>query len=250
MVLLSALSAEIRHRLSLVVRYFPRLSCSLSLTLHLAHFLPSKAQRMKISVHRWQMTMTKMRMLAVTSAAWAAGPTPDEQPTPEGRVNANPSEPSARPGSGREGGGGAPPRKRKRTARKRWASVCGWGLWRGFTVNVSLTFAFSSVSPADWCSDMSDSDADKKRRGLRRGQRQDVNYCEVSDSSDNSRASAKRRKVNLHRRHREEHLSSEYSDGSSLNNHYCLDRHLEVISILVFSTQGQHRTKSVALTII
>ncbi|TNN01540.1 hypothetical protein fugu_010922 [Takifugu bimaculatus] len=64
-----------------------------------------------------------------------------------------------------------------------------------------------------WCSDMTDSDSDKKRRGLRRGQRQDVNYCEVSDSSDNSRASAKRRKVSLHRRHREEHLSSDYSDA-------------------------------------
>lgn len=61
---------------------------------------------------------------------------------------------------------------------------------------------------------MSDSEAEKKRRGLRRGQRQDVNYCEVSDSSD-SRASAKRRKVKLLRRHRKEHLSSDFSDGSS-----------------------------------
>lgn len=83
---------------------------------------------------------------------------------------------------------------------------------------VPLTFAFSPSSLAEWCSDMTDSDSDKKRRGLRRGQRQDVNYCEVSDSSDNSRASAKRRKVSLHRRHREEHLSSDYSDGSSVNN--------------------------------
>lgn len=87
------------------------------------------------------------------------------------------------------------------------------------TGNVPLTFAFLSSSLAEWCSDMTDSDSDKKRRGLRRGQRQDVNYCEVSDSSDNSRASAKRRKVSLHRRHREEHLSSDYSDGSSVNNH-------------------------------
>lgn len=70
------------------------------------------------------------------------------------------------------------------------------------------------VPGADWCSDMTDSDADQKRRGLRRGQRQDVNYCEVSDSSD-SRASAKRREVKLLRRHRKEHLSSDFSDGWS-----------------------------------
>lgn len=61
---------------------------------------------------------------------------------------------------------------------------------------------------------MTDSDADRKRRGLRRGQRQDVNYCEVSDSSD-SRASAKRRKVKLLRQHRKERLSSDFSDGRS-----------------------------------
>lgn len=129
--LLPALSAEIRHRLSLVLCFFPRLLRSLSVTLHLAHFLPSKAQRMKISVRQWQMMMTKMKMLGATSAAWTAGPTPDEQPTPGGRVNANPSKPSARPGSGRKGGGGAPPRKRRMTARKKWASICGWGCGEG-----------------------------------------------------------------------------------------------------------------------
>lgn len=94
---------------------------------HSHHFLPSKAQRMKISVRRWQMMTTKMKMLAATSAAWTAGPTPDERPTSRGRVNANPSGPNARPGSGREGGGGAPPRKRRKKARKKWASVCGRG---------------------------------------------------------------------------------------------------------------------------
>lgn len=61
---------------------------------------------------------------------------------------------------------------------------------------------------------MTDSDAEKKRRGLRRGQRQDVNYCEVSDSSD-SRASARRHKVQLLRRQRKEHLSSDFSEGGS-----------------------------------
>lgn len=77
------------------------------------------------------MMMTKMKMLAATSAAWTAGLTPDEQPTPGGHVNANPSKPSGRPGSGREGGGGAPLRKRRMTARKKWASICEWSCGEG-----------------------------------------------------------------------------------------------------------------------
>lgn len=69
---------------------------------------------------------------------------------------------------------------------------------------------------SDQYSDMSDSDNDKKRGGLRRGQRQQVNYRETSDSSDNSRASAKRSKVKARGRPRKEHQSSDYSDGQSL----------------------------------
>ncbi|KAF7648922.1 hypothetical protein LDENG_00150190 [Lucifuga dentata] len=63
-------------------------------------------------------------------------------------------------------------------------------------------------------SDMSDSDVDKKRRGLRRGQHQQVNYCETSDSSA-SRASNNKDKVKSRGRTRKEHLSSDYSDVSS-----------------------------------
>lgn len=62
---------------------------------------------------------------------------------------------------------------------------------------------------------MTDSDTDKKRRGLRRGQRQQVNYRETSESSDNSRASTNRDKVRPRGRPRKEHLSSDYSDGQS-----------------------------------
>ncbi len=75
---------------------------------------------------------------------------------------------------------------------------------------------FPMLSPdSDQYSDMTDSDADKKRRGLRRGQRQQVNYRETSESSDNSRASATRVKVKPRGRPRKEHLSSDYSDGQS-----------------------------------
>ncbi|XP_067363418.1 remodeling and spacing factor 1 isoform X2 [Channa argus] len=63
-------------------------------------------------------------------------------------------------------------------------------------------------------SDLSDHDADKKRQGLRRGQRQQVNYRETSESSDNSRASTNRDKVKLHSRPRKDHLSSDYSELS------------------------------------
>lgn len=62
---------------------------------------------------------------------------------------------------------------------------------------------------------MTDSDNDKKRRGLRRGQRQQVNYRETSESSDNSAASASKKKVKPRGRPRKEHLSSDYSDGQS-----------------------------------
>lgn len=72
-----------------------------------------------------------------------------------------------------------------------------------------------SSSDSDQFSDMTDSDADKKRRGLRRGQRQQVNYRETSESSDNSRASAKRDKVKSRGRPRKEHFSSDFSDGES-----------------------------------
>jgi len=64
---------------------------------------------------------------------------------------------------------------------------------------------------------MTDSDDDKKRRGLRRGQRQQVNYRETTESSDNSRASAKKVKVKGRGRPRKEHFSSDYSDGRSLS---------------------------------
>ncbi|XP_054453366.1 remodeling and spacing factor 1 isoform X2 [Anoplopoma fimbria] len=67
---------------------------------------------------------------------------------------------------------------------------------------------------SDQYSDMTDSDAERKRRGLRRGQRQQVNYRETSESSDNSRASAKKVKVRPRGRPRKEHLSSDFSDAS------------------------------------
>ena len=68
---------------------------------------------------------------------------------------------------------------------------------------------------SDQYSDMSDSDADKKRRGLRRGQRQQVNYRETSESSDNSKASANKNQVKPRGRPPKEHLSSDFSDGQS-----------------------------------
>ncbi|XP_019961067.2 remodeling and spacing factor 1 isoform X2 [Paralichthys olivaceus] len=67
---------------------------------------------------------------------------------------------------------------------------------------------------SDQFSDMTDSETEKKRRGLRRGQRQQVNYRETSESSDNSKASANRNKVKPRGRPRKEHLSSDYSDVS------------------------------------
>ncbi|XP_034024517.1 remodeling and spacing factor 1 [Thalassophryne amazonica] len=67
------------------------------------------------------------------------------------------------------------------------------------------------VLGSDQFSNMSDSDMDKKRLGLRRGQRQQVNYYEASDSSDNSPGSAKDKP---HGSRRKEHLSSDYSDES------------------------------------
>ncbi|XP_054598224.1 remodeling and spacing factor 1 isoform X4 [Nothobranchius furzeri] len=72
----------------------------------------------------------------------------------------------------------------------------------------------TSLQDSDRYSDMSDSDAERKRRGLRRGQRQQVNYRETSESSDNSRASSVREKVKRRGRPRKEHLSSDYSDVS------------------------------------
>ncbi|XP_039893353.1 remodeling and spacing factor 1 [Simochromis diagramma] len=68
---------------------------------------------------------------------------------------------------------------------------------------------------SDQFSDMTDSNSDKKRRGLRRGQRQQVNYRETSESSDDSRASANKDKVKRHGRPRKERLSSDYSDVSA-----------------------------------
>ncbi|RVE65160.1 hypothetical protein OJAV_G00132960 [Oryzias javanicus] len=62
---------------------------------------------------------------------------------------------------------------------------------------------------SDQYSDMSDSD--HKRRGLRRGQHQQVNYRETSESSDSSRASADEKKSKA--RTRKEALSSDYSDS-------------------------------------
>ncbi|XP_053728745.1 remodeling and spacing factor 1 [Synchiropus splendidus] len=69
---------------------------------------------------------------------------------------------------------------------------------------------------SDQYSDRSDSDADKKRGGLRRGHRQQVNYRETSDSSDNSCGSNKKVKQARPRgRPRKERLSSDYSDAST-----------------------------------
>ncbi|XP_038145858.1 remodeling and spacing factor 1 [Cyprinodon tularosa] len=67
---------------------------------------------------------------------------------------------------------------------------------------------------SDRFSDMTDSDADNKRRGLRRGQRQQVNYRETSESSDNSRTSTKREQVKRRGRPPKERFSSDYSDVS------------------------------------
>uniref|UniRef100_A0A3P8RK53 Remodeling and spacing factor 1 n=1 Tax=Amphiprion percula TaxID=161767 RepID=A0A3P8RK53_AMPPE len=68
---------------------------------------------------------------------------------------------------------------------------------------------------SDHFSDMTDSDAERKRRGLRRGQRQQVNYRETSESSDNSRTSASKEKPRPRGRPRKQHLSSDYSNASS-----------------------------------
>ncbi|XP_029027384.1 remodeling and spacing factor 1 isoform X2 [Betta splendens] len=62
---------------------------------------------------------------------------------------------------------------------------------------------------SDQFSDMTDSEADRKRHGLRRGQRQQVNYRETSASSDNSSPRDK-----TPARGRKERLSSDYSDAS------------------------------------
>ncbi|XP_061538599.1 remodeling and spacing factor 1 isoform X2 [Phycodurus eques] len=67
-----------------------------------------------------------------------------------------------------------------------------------------------SDEDSDQYSDVSD----KKRGGLRRGQRQQVNYRETSESSDNSRSSAKKKEVRPRGRPRKERLSSDYSDAS------------------------------------
>ncbi|XP_037533581.1 remodeling and spacing factor 1 isoform X2 [Nematolebias whitei] len=67
---------------------------------------------------------------------------------------------------------------------------------------------------SDQFSDMTDSDAEKKRRGLRRGQHQQVNYRETSESSDNSRPSTEQVKVKRRGRPRKERLSSDFSDVS------------------------------------
>ncbi|XP_037123648.1 remodeling and spacing factor 1 isoform X2 [Syngnathus acus] len=68
-----------------------------------------------------------------------------------------------------------------------------------------------SDEDSDQYSDMSD----KARGGLRRGQRQQVNYRETSESSDNSRTSAKKKEVRQRGRPRKERFSSDYSDASS-----------------------------------
>ncbi|KAM9318943.1 remodeling and spacing factor 1 [Pholidichthys leucotaenia] len=67
---------------------------------------------------------------------------------------------------------------------------------------------------SDQLSDMSDDDGDKKRQGLRRGQRQQVNYRETSESSDNSGTSDRQDKPRRRGRPRKERLSSDYSDAS------------------------------------
>lgn len=64
---------------------------------------------------------------------------------------------------------------------------------------------------SDLLSSVTDSDADLKRRNLRRGQQQQVNYCETSDSSD--RSSAARRKNKPGGRPGKQLLSSDFTDG-------------------------------------
>lgn len=84
-----------------------------------------------------------------------------------------------------------------------------------FLILFSLLVVLLSLSlNSDRFSSVSDSDTDSKRRNLRRGQQQQVNYCETSDSS--GRSSAGKRKNKPHSRPEKEHLSSDFSGGSWL----------------------------------
>ncbi|XP_067103044.1 remodeling and spacing factor 1 [Osmerus mordax] len=67
------------------------------------------------------------------------------------------------------------------------------------------------VLDSERSSDISDSDGDRKRRGLRRSQRQQVNYRETSES-DNSQKSTNKDKAKPRRR-----LSSSYSEESAFS---------------------------------
>lgn len=82
----------------------------------------------------------------------------------------------------------------------------------------SETFARAFKTDSDQYSDLSDSD--HQRRGLRRGQHQQVNYRETSESSDSSRVSADEKKSKA--RTRKEALSSDYSDCERPNAILCL----------------------------
>lgn len=122
---------------------------------------------------------------------------------PNGQRERGPSTKRALPntesGGHRGAGGDVPPRTRRRAAMK----VSLIDLMKRSYSNM-LTPLF--LQDSDQYSDMSD----KKRGGLRRGQRQQVNYRETSESSDNS---AKKKEVRPRGRPRKERFSSDYSDG-------------------------------------
>lgn len=106
------------------------------------------------------------------------------------------------------------------TVMKKWVNVtvriyCQLILNQSKSVSL-FAVLFCLSADLNWFSDITDSDADKKRRGLRRSQHQQVNYREMSESSDNSWASTNREKVKSRSRLRKENLSSDYSDGPLL----------------------------------
>lgn len=100
--------------------------------------------------------------------------------------------------------------QRRTVTRKRVSPAdSSHGFWviRFFAPSLLASLSLNS----DPFSSATDSDADLKRRNLRRGQQQQVNYCETSDSSDLS--SAARRKNKPPGRPGKQRLSSDFSDG-------------------------------------
>lgn len=100
----------------------------------------------------------------------------------------------------------------RKTVTRRQVSLTDWCHFFHslFTPCCLLSLSLNS----DRFSSVTDSDTDSKRRNLRRGQQQQVNYCETSDSSGHS--SAGKRKNKPHSRPEKEHLSSDFSGGSWL----------------------------------